>query len=224
MRFVTRSSIGVGHVANKRIQRKAPSYTRPKTCRPPLMRRHVSPNLKDGVLLVTELDEIVRRSLVSFATESLSGGWTGRREREAVSLYVLGHLLREVRPDSVLHHAAQIGIEFPVPQVSRVAATTISGRGGAKTQVCKDIVLWSRPGMTCWDEAGAPTVAPMAILEWKFGVEGAHEPDVAWLSAFAESNPGFVGYAVSANRPGSPFLVEAVRVVANSVERGWLRL
>lgn len=173
---------------------------------------------------MTELDEVVRRSLSSFASESLSGGWSGRREREAVSLFVFGHLLRHVRPDSVLHDAAQITIEFPVPQVAAASATAISGRAGAKTQVCKDVVLWPEPGMTCWDASGDPTVAPMAIIEWKFDVRRVHEPDVAWLAMFAESNPGFVGYEVSANRPGAPFLVDAARITAGRVDRSWLRL
>jgi len=68
-----------------------------------------------GFRLMTQIDDIVRRALVSFATQDLNGSWTGRREREAVSLFVFGHLLREVDPTGFLCDPAQIGIEYPVP-------------------------------------------------------------------------------------------------------------
>ena len=159
-------------------------------------------------------DDIVRRSLTEFAAESLCSDWRGRREREAVSLYVFRHLLREVRPDSVLRDPAQITIEFPVPQVAE----------SGKLQVCKDIVIWSEPAMSCWDDDGQPTVAPSVILEWKFGAVGTFAPDVEWLRSFSKAFPGFIGYAVTANRPGAGALLRCDRIAAGEVHPAWINL
>jgi len=166
-----------------------------------------------------DLDSIIQRALTSFARESLAGDWRGRREREAVSLFAFGYLLRDVRAEGILYDPAQITIEFPVPQVTGRDA----GAASPKSQVCKDLVIWSRPGMTCWDDAGKPTVPPAAILEWKFGVPTMHEPDVEWLEAFTARFPETTGYAVVANRPGGAFLLECVRVTRGVAEREWLQ-
>lgn len=166
------------------------------------------------------MDVVVRRSLISFAHETLASDWRGRREREAVSLFAFRHLLREVRADGVLHDPAQITIEFPVPQVTGRSDASAP----AKSQVCKDLVIWSHPEMTCWDEAGKPTVPPAAILEWKFGVPTVYEPDIEWLQAFTKTYPETVGYAITANRPCGVFLLDCARVAEGVAEREWLRL
>lgn len=159
-------------------------------------------------------DRPVKTSLMEFAYQSLAGNWTGRREREAVSLFAFRHLLRQVRAGSSLHDAAQITIEFPVPQVTV----------GGKAQVCKDLVLWPSPAMTCWDAEGSPSVAPAAVLEWKFGQSCVHEPDVRWLQRFTSVYSDCIGYAISANRPGREFLLRCDRVELGQVERAWLEV
>lgn len=173
---------------------------------------------------MTQLDNILHRTLLSFAAEALDGSWTGRREREAVSLFVFGHLLREVNPMGFLRDPAQIGIEFPVPQLDVVKVTAISGRTGSKLQVCKDVVIWSKPRMTCWDSKGCPTVAPSAILEWKFNAPAVYGPDVAWLQSFSATHSGFVGYAITANPPGGRFKLSCTRVEEGEIEPEWLFL
>ena len=170
------------------------------------------------------LDDIIRDSLVSFAKEALAGEWTGRREREAVSLYVFGFLLKQVRPVGILHDPAQIGIEFPVPQVPGTAETNGGGRHREKSQVCKDLVIWPRPAMTCWDVAGNPTISPLAVLEWKFGIEKTSRHNLEWLKAFSKNRPEFTGFAISANRPGAAFLLRAVRVSKGEADFDWLTL
>lgn len=169
-------------------------------------------------------DNIIRDSLVSFAKEALAGDWPGRREREAVSLYAFGFLLKQVRPSGILHNPAQIGIEFPVPQVSGTAEMNGRNRHREKPQVCKDLVIWPRPAMTCWDEAGNPTISPLAILEWKFGTETTSRNDLDWLTAFSKNRPEFTGFAISANRPGAAFLLRAVRVSQGEADFDWLTL
>lgn len=171
---------------------------------------------------MSRLDAIVSLSLRAFADEVLDGSWSGRREREAVSLFVFGFLLREVTGNGYLRDATQIGIECPVPQLESKAANTVSGRASSKEQVCKDVVIWPEPRMTCWDAAGNPTVPPAAVLEWKFGLPKIHEPDVEWLRAYSLEHPGFVGYAVSANQSGGPFRLNCTRVEVGEAQREWL--
>lgn len=166
------------------------------------------------------MDDIIRRSLTSFAEEALAGDWRGRREREAVSLFAFGFLLREANAGGTLHDPAQITIEFPVPQVTERDGAWAS----TKSQVCKDLVIWPRPAMTCWDDEGKPSVPPAAILEWKFGVPTVHEPDVEWLQTFTARYPETTGYAIAANRPGSAFLIDCVTVANGVVEREWQRV
>ncbi len=128
---------------------------------------------------MADLDNAIRQSLTEFASSSLSSDWQGRREREAISLFAFRHLLAQVRPGSALHDLAQITIECPVPQVAE----------HGKAQVCKDLVIWPRPAMTCWDSDGMPRVAPSAIVEWKFCIRHMSAYDIKWLQAFSRFLP-----------------------------------
>ena len=168
------------------------------------------------------LDDIIRDSLVAFASEALVGPWSGRREREAVSLYTFGFLLKQVKPKSVLRDPAQIGIEFPVPQIENRSCARDNAARHVKSQVCKDLVIWPSPAMTCWDQAGQPNVYPIAILEWKFGVETISRHDLEWLKAFSRNRPAFTGFAISANRPGASFLMKVAKVTGGKAYLDWL--
>ena len=162
------------------------------------------------------IDQTISRSLTSFATDLAKSEWHLRREREAISFYAFRYLLREVQPDSFLHDSAQIGIEVPVPQVTEL------GKG----QVCKDLVIWPEPMMTCWDDSGKPTRAPTVILEWKFNV-GPEESkyDIDWLERFTANYPACQGYSVRVDhRDGRPFLLTCARVVSGQTEPRWLHL
>ncbi|MGD1996311.1 MAG: hypothetical protein PVH62_06025 [Anaerolineae bacterium] len=66
--------------------------------------------------MLEELDEIVQRSLAEFVEDVFSTGWLGR-EREAISLFVLGYLSGFCKPGSLLRDPTQIGIEVAVPQL-----------------------------------------------------------------------------------------------------------
>ena len=118
--------------------------------------------------MIESIDEIVRQSLTEFVSDIFQLPWSGRREREAVSLYVLGYLIKHVKSDGFLKDPTQIGIEFTVPQISKEMQTQISGSNNPKAQVYKDVVIWPKPKMTCWDSNGKPTISPSAILQWKF--------------------------------------------------------
>jgi hypothetical protein len=169
--------------------------------------------------MIAEIDVLVHSSLTTLA-EDLSAGWMGRREREVVSLFCFGHLLRHCRPGTFLHDPAQIAIEVAVPQIS--GQTSLTDKPISKNQVCKDIVIWPGPRMTCWDSAGAPTVRPSSILEWKHNESDVSGYDVRWLEEFSASNDDFIGYAVCTNSIAQDFSLSCTRVHRHRVHSRWL--
>ena len=141
--------------------------------------------------MIAEIDSLMRLSFSSLIEDVSAADWTGRREREVVSLFCFGHLLRHCRPGTFLHDPAQVAIEVAVPQVAGQARRT--GKATSKGQVCKDIVLWPRPRMTCWDAAGAPTVRPAGVIEWKHDEVDVSAYDVAWLAEFSVGARDLIG-------------------------------
>ena len=133
--------------------------------------------------------------------------WAGR-ENEAVSLFAFGCLLRHMGPKHFLRDARQIGINVAVPQLRRPKR---------KRLVCKDLVLWPEPGMTCSGPSGARGMAPAAILEWKRATAVAprlySEADLEWLGEFTREYRDTVGYAVTLGRHGEKPIVRCARVV-----------
>ena len=166
------------------------------------------------------LDGIVRSALKTFAEEALDGSWNGQREREAVSLFAFGTLLTQVSPGEVLSSPSQVGLEVPIPQV------TVGNEDSTnkKDQVCKDLVIWPAPRMTCWDEDHNPTVPPAAVIEWKFDRASIYDGDVNWLAAFTRRYPECTGYAVTANQPMSRFTLTCTRVSADQTQQKWLHI
>jgi len=101
-----------------------------------------------------------------------------------------------------------------------------------KSQVCKDLVIWPEPSMTCWDDEGRPMHSPITIVEWKVqgfprkptrNLETSMEGDVAWLSTFTERFRSTLGIAVGVEL-SAPRRLTATRVKAAEVEPDWLHL
>jgi hypothetical protein len=152
--------------------------------------------------------------LTSFVEDVFTNKWRGR-EREAVSLYALGYLVPRCGDGRLLRSPTQIGIEVAVPQIPG---------GKAKAQVCKDLVLWSEPRLTCWDTAWRPTIHPIAIMEWKTNRSSCSPYDIRWLKAYSERVPGFVGYATCLDLTAREFRLACARVESGKVNLEWLRL
>jgi len=134
-----------------------------------------------------------------------------------VSRFCFGPLLEQVRPGSWLADATQIGIEVAIPQVAD--QLRLSGRTRSKAQVCKDIVIWPRPGMHCWNASGRPEVRPSVVIEWKHEADPT-ALDIPWLERFSKPLHPFVGYAVrSSLRAGVELRV--VRVHSGVAEAIW---
>jgi hypothetical protein len=88
--------------------------------------------------------------------------------------------------------------------------------------VCKDIVIWPQPAMTCWDNEGRPTVFPNAVMLWK----SANQPDsrdIEWLQHYSMARRNFVGYAIATTGYGRGIRVQCVRVAEGQAEAGWLK-
>ncbi len=170
-----------------------------------------------------ELDHIVRTSLSEFAAWTKAHKWFGR-EKDAVNLYVLGFLQKQCRPLSILFDPTQTGIEVAVPQVI--------GRGKKpKMHVNKDLVIWDRPGKTCWDrvpEVGEklePRNWPLCILEWKLAKSYRQaEWDCRWLQTFGECAPApyCCGYSVVFGACRGEKRIRCARVTRKGVERDWM--
>jgi len=168
--------------------------------------------------MINEIDTIVRQSLIEFVEDIFNSGWFGR-EREAISLYAFGYLLRYCNRNGFLKSAKQIGIEVAVPQLSPNAQ-----KQKRKQLVCKDLIIWPRPAMTCWDNLGQPVNYPSAILEWKTNKAMISKGDVEWLTAFSQLAPDFVGYALSLDFKHRNFRLSCVRIDEKGVDYSWLLL
>ena len=165
-------------------------------------------------------DEAIRPALKSLAYDTLDGSWSGRREREVVSLFAFGPLLDQMDQSGFLTDTGQVGIEIAIPQV----AVGDENTQAKKDQVCKDLVIWPEPQMTCWDQDGNPTKAPAAVIEWKYGQKGIYQGDVDWLKAFTEEYSECVGYAVTADQSRSDFTLSCTRVTGGEEEPEWVTI
>jgi hypothetical protein len=163
---------------------------------------------------MSAIDVPIKESLENFVEDIFAKSWWGK-EREAVSLYAFGYLIKQCHTASVLYDPAQIGIEVRVPKPETV---------GAKKEVCKDIVIWPQPGMTCWDEQRKSVLEPLAVMEWKVNELRVSDYDLEWLSAFSASRPGFTGYALCLNLNNPKFRLHCVRIQNNEKDPNWLRL
>jgi hypothetical protein len=169
-----------------------------------------------------DLDSVIRASLSSLVEDLFGTDWFGE-EREVVSLYCFGHLLKHCRSGIFLYDPAQIGIEVGVPQVPE--QTILSGRRSAKKRVCKDIVIWPKPRMTVWDSARQKVVRPICVIEWTHNENAIKDSDLKWLEAFSKRSGDFVGFAVCTNRTERRrFRLSCTRFFRGTADDRWMHL
>ena len=163
------------------------------------------------------LDNIIRDSLTEFTEYVFQTNWYGR-ERETISFYTLGFLQKYCEPSTIFRKSTQISIEAAVPQLREP---------GRKSQVCKDLVIWPEPGMTCWNDKRQPVNYPIVIIEWKTDRASISKYDVNWLKKYScmpEVSDRFIGYAVSFDLDYKKFRLSCTRVHQGSVISEWLVL
>jgi len=141
------------------------------------------------------IDTIIDHSIRDFLADIRNKGWFGR-EREAISLFVFSQLIKHI-----IH--TRIMIEGAVPQLKTLG----------KELVCKDIVIWEKPYMTCWNKGQKLTNYPLAIMEWKVDISGKNKPpdkfvrdDIKWLAKYSSEKDNITGYSfyLDINSTGKP--------------------
>jgi hypothetical protein len=175
----------------------------------------------------TEIDVIIKDSLQSFY-EDVGSLESSGREREMISLFAFGYLVKSCRPKTVLYDSTQIGIEVAVQQLPRSASDP--GRGST---VCKDIVIWHAPRMTLWKGKERHN-EPLVVMEWKVNYSlgtrhsfaanrRGHAKDINWLldTSVRINDDKFVGYAVFLDCTTKPQELTCVRVKDNKAEKDW---
>ena len=166
-----------------------------------------------------EFDENIISCLKEFLKDINECKWVGR-ENEAVNTFTLSYLLKKVKEGTTLNNPGQIGIEVAVPQINHESEIKKN-----KKQVRKDLVIWKKPMMTCFDNNKNPVNYPFAILEWKFKGFSKHqrnrdkqfESDVNWLKEYSERH-GILGYAIMVIWTPEKHLLNAVRIFNGEVE------
>lgn len=163
------------------------------------------------------IDDVMATCLTQLAADPHVRGWSAK-ERNWVNYFAHGFLLQQCKPDSVLHHPTQVTIEVGVPQPP----------GYTKPTTNRDLVIWSTPGATCWNQEWAPVCHPLAIVEWK--EHRPRRPNVevlkerAWLRAYSAWAPDTVAYAVEMHWSPETFTICCSRFQGTSEHPDWLLL
>lgn len=165
---------------------------------------------KSGKPQPEPLLSVVRRTLSLFALEIRLGHWYGK-EREAVSYYAFGFLVRACKRGTELHDPGQIAIESRIP----------GGPLNVKNEVCKDLAVWKKPGANCWNETRESVHYPMLVMEWKVGRERFSPYDLEHLKSLTAHAPGMTGVAVTLQM-GERYLLRAALVTNGTVQEDWL--
>jgi len=137
------------------------------------------------------IDRFIEDTLVEFNDWFIEADWIGK-ERDAVNLFTMGFLAKNVQPDAAIHDLRQIRIEVGIAQLPDHRV---------KKAVGKDLTIWKDPLQTTWDIDYQPVNVPWVVLEWKFQRGGKKkdlfdEYDTMWVSEFTRHNEGTFGYLV----------------------------
>jgi hypothetical protein len=125
--------------------------------------------------------------------------WVGR-EREAISLFAFEFLTEKCKQNTPLSSRSQISIESAVPQIRLTE--------NSKLVVNKDLVIWSSPFQTVWDQNYTVSNHPIAIMEWKLisplnkgrdNDSKVTQNDIKWLIDYSVFIKEFVGFSVFIN-------------------------
>jgi hypothetical protein len=128
------------------------------------------------------LQQELRRMLLEFVAEIEAAKWQGK-ERELVSHFAFSKLVKNIGCCPALSDPAQIAIEVRVKQV----------KGRAKENVCKDMMIWPKPGLTFMQEGAVP----LCIIEWKHRLKEPFAYDVEWLQDYTRAHPECFGIALT---------------------------
>lgn len=166
------------------------------------------------MIVSTEVDSIIKDSLTQFCSFISLNHWYGR-EREAISLYVMGFLTKMCKEGSFLCDPRQIGIEVAVPQIPSP---------NSKPQVNKDLVIWPEPAMVCWNDRREPANHPICIMEWKANQQRKSTHDISWLRQYSSDKQNLVCYGVNLNIEAERHSLLVDRIYLGECSPSWLSL
>lgn len=137
------------------------------------------------------IDRFIEDALVEFNDWFIESDWIGK-ERDAVNLFTMGFLAKNVQPGAAIHDLRQIRIESPIVQLPDHRERQTGG---------KDLTIWRDPLQTTWSPEYKAINAPWVIMEWKFQrggqkPDGFDEYDTMWVSEFTKLNDDSIGYLV----------------------------
>ena len=161
---------------------------------------------------INDLEPIIQKSLTSFCQNVFDSKWFGK-EREAVSLYTFGFLLKECSESSIFKDPTQIGIEVRVPSIKNV---------NIKKEVCKDLVIWAKGAQSCWNILDSTYNYPIAILEWKTNVTEIDKNDLNWMIEYSKNNLNFIGFVISLDLKKRKFKMKVIKVCNGVTFENWL--
>lgn len=161
-------------------------------------------------LPVAPLQAVLQAALTRFGHAVLKGSWYGKEE-EAVSYFAFAFLAPACRAGTPFHHAGQITLWGRVP-----------GRAqNATSELYKDLVLWSEPGCTPWDEERQVVHYPLVVMRWKAYSEAFDTGHLKQLVTFTNGRPGLLGIAVTFDARTKRTL-RAATVLNGQVDEDWL--
>ena len=154
----------------------------------------------------TAVDLSIWAALQDLAVFIGRNNWSGRRERELVSLFAFGPFLRRARQETFLSDPRQIALEVRIPKPTGVGqgrwVDMEFGHG-------RDLVVWSTPGNVAGED-------PLAIIEWKhektnqnLGADWNYE--TRRMLEYSSVVEKFVGYCVRTKGAGHSFQIYARR-------------
>ncbi|MEO8067590.1 MAG: hypothetical protein ABI599_07860 [Flavobacteriales bacterium] len=178
----------------------------------PITRKMLQSRQPFGLPQPERLEAVLNRSLQAFAKQVLHSKWYGK-EREAVSYYAFGQLVRQCKAGSPLYHPAQIAIEGRLPGSAL----------NKKKEVCKDLVIWPTPGGNCWNAERKSQHYPLAVMEWKANGEEFSAYDIKHLVALTTGCPGMLGLVVTFHAVRKN-VFRVARILNGEVQYDWLEV
>jgi hypothetical protein len=138
------------------------------------------------------IHQVLAEALFDFEEWLLATGWRGK-ENDCVNLFASKFLFSRIDPAGPIKDPTQICIEVCVPQPRSV---------GIKKAVRKDLVIWSEPHATTWDENWNAVTVPAAIIEWKARRKPTTQErlsayDLQWIRSYLQVYPAFRGYCAT---------------------------
>lgn len=172
-----------------------------------------------------DIETLIRTCLSKLVHLVTEEAWSGLRERELVSVFCFGPLLRAVGSGSWFSDPRQIAVEVRVPiptKFQSVETWTASSP--------RDIVIWPTPGATRLGRLDGLPSSPVAIIEWKHVGRSDQASKILrdWrldfhkLAPCCASDPGPVGFAVLSERSEEAFRIRCARINRTGIDEDWL--